>query len=122
MSHFTTVKTRIRDRELLILALEDLGTPWDDKPVRGYQGTRVSTDIRAVFEGHYDVGFRLHDDHYEAVGDFSMLGREAQDFLQRLTQRYAYHTTFRTLAGQGFEVIEESQEDGNLHLLMRRMA
>ena len=51
MSHFSTVKTELRDRAALIDALRDLGhDPTEgERPVRGYRGQTVQADL-AVLE------------------------------------------------------------------------
>ena len=49
MSHFSTVKTELRDRESLLAALRDLGQEPSagEQPVRGYRGQTVTADLAA---------------------------------------------------------------------------
>ena len=44
-------------------------------------------------------------------------------FLQQVSQRYAYHAARAKLEEQGFTLAsEEVREDGRIHLVLRRMA
>ena len=56
MSHFSTVKTELRDRTALINALRDLGhSPSEgERPVRGYRGQTVFADLTIAAD---DAGF-----------------------------------------------------------------
>ena len=56
MSHFSTVKTELRDRTALINALRDLGhSPSEgERPVRGYRGQTVLADLTIAAD---DAGF-----------------------------------------------------------------
>ena len=50
MSHFSTVKTELRQLEPLVKALEDMGYAPDqgERPVRGYRGQTVTADLAPV--------------------------------------------------------------------------
>jgi hypothetical protein len=57
MSHFSTLRTKITDGQILINSLRDLGyTVKLNAEVRGYNGQRVRADIVAQLEGDYDLG------------------------------------------------------------------
>ena len=47
MSHFSTVKTELRQLEPLVQALNDLGYSPEqgERPVRGYRGQTVTADL-----------------------------------------------------------------------------
>jgi hypothetical protein len=52
MSHFSTLRTKITDAEILKASLRDLGiSVKSEADVRGYNGQRVRSDIVAVLEG-----------------------------------------------------------------------
>ena len=125
MSHFSTVKTSMVDKRLLLKALEELGLEYEEGnlSVKGYSGTtpceiRIPTDQ----EG-YDIGFHLNGTSYEMVGDFEMMGDfDYADFMRVLTQRYAFCAVHEQL-GADFQIVEEHQEtDNTIHVLLRRMA
>ena len=126
MSHFTEIKTRMTDREPLLRALRDLGYEPQEGPVevRGYQGNRTTVDVKiATRSPGYDIGFRVKEGVYECVADwFGLPDIDRREFLNRLNQRYAYHAARIKLEEQGFALAsEEVQEDGRIHLVLRRM-
>jgi hypothetical protein len=126
MSHFTTIKTQIVAQEPLKKALADLGLACEEGAVeiRGYGGNRTRVDIRVpTSNAGYDLGFRKQGETYELIADWWGIKDLKQDtFLQRLTQRYAYHVAKEQLAAQDFTVVEEEvQADNTIHLVVRRM-
>jgi hypothetical protein len=63
MTHFSTLRTEITDREIIKAALKDLGFTFKvDADVRGYHGQRVRADIVVVLEGEFDLGFSQDPD------------------------------------------------------------
>ena len=51
-----------------------------------------------------------------------VLGTSQEKFLQQVTQRYAYCAARAKLEEQGFALASEQvQEDGQIHLVLRRM-
>jgi hypothetical protein len=127
MSHFTHIKTRMVEKEHLVAALRDLGyVPEEGRlQARGWNGTRTPVEVRvAIKNSGYDVGFRHTAEGYEVVADwFGIRDLDRDEFVRRLTRRYAYHATRAKLEEQGFTLVsEEGQEDGRVHLVLRRMA
>jgi hypothetical protein len=124
MSHFTTVKTSLVDKRLLLKALDELGLAYEegDLTVEGFEGT-TPCEIRIPTESEkYDIGFRLNDTSYEMVGDFDMMSDfDREDFLRTLTQRYAFCAVHDQL-GADFQIVEEQQEaDNTIHVLLRKI-
>jgi hypothetical protein len=126
MSHFTTVKTQFVVKEYLKSALADLGyEPEEDTRIRGWFGLSTGVEFKiAMKKSRYDVGFRKKGDTYEMVADWMGVRDFSQkDFLARLAQRYAYHATRAKLEEQGFTIAgEETTADGQIRLVLRRMA
>lgn len=127
MSHFSQIKTKIRDLKSLQTALNDLGTPWKSGPhaVRGYQGQTETAEIVIEQQNGYDVGFRRNPatDEYELVADLQYWQQPltVDGFLRQVTQRYAYHTVVNESASQGFQLTEQQQaEDGSIRLVVQR--
>ena len=115
-------RTQMVEKKYLTQALSDLGHAWREGPARlGLFGPRV--DIKVQVRGH-NVGFRKAGKTYEmvVVGERGWSTSRAQ-FLQQVSQRYAYHAARAKLEEQGFTLAsEEVQEDGRIHLVLRRMA
>lgn len=125
MSHFTEIQTKLTDERYLLQALRDLGyDPVSGKhSVRGYEGSRTSVDICVSSKTPgYDIGFRREGECFVCVADWFGVGRGIQknEFLENLTQRYASLIVKDQLLAQGFSLAEERQEEGRIHLLLRR--
>lgn len=124
MSHFTKMRTQIVEKEYLMRALEDLGYACEegDVKIRGFGLQRQRVDIRVKTRG-YDIGFRKSGKSYEIVADWwGVRGINRKEFLQQVTQRYAYHAARAKLEERGFTLSSEDvQEDGRIHLVLRRM-
>jgi hypothetical protein len=135
MSHYTVVKTRLTDARALVQALADL----DFKDVEVHatavalvglggdaRGRTAEVVIRRKHIGWLsnDLGFKR-----DADGCFEVVVSDydkkwcTHDWLERLTQRYAYHVARAKLAEKGFELVsEKTQATGQIHLVLRRMA
>ena len=127
MSHFSQIKTQIRDLAALQSALTDLGIQWKSGPqdVRGYRGQTYSAEITIEQENGYDIGFSRNNQSYELVADLQYWQQplSVQGFLNSVTQRYAYHTVMQETARQGFQLAEqEQQQDGSIRLVLQRWA
>jgi len=134
MSHFTRVRTALRDPELLAKALGAVGlTPEvheQAQPLYGYQGDvrpeRAEVIVRREHLGRLsnDIGFRRAvDGAFEAI--VSQFDRQeyGEPWLQRLTQEYGRAATLQYAEHNGFEVTgEERETDGSIRLLLRRSA
>ena len=127
MSHFSTVKTELRDRESLLAALRDLGQEPSagEKPVRGYRGQTVTADLCCPQSEGGDIGFRWNsaEQHYELVTDLDLWKQSVpvERFLAQLTQRYALQSILRSSAEEGYQVAEQRQQaDGSIELVVTR--
>lgn len=125
MSHFSNIKTKIRNLVSLQSALNDLGIQWKSGPqsVRGYQGQVRTAEVVINQENNYDVGFSWNGKEYELVTDLQYWQQawSVEGFLSRVTQRYAYHTVVNEASKQGFQVAEEkNNQDGSIRLVVQR--
>ena len=127
MSHFSTVKTELRDRESLLAALRDLGQEPSsgEQPVRGYRGQTVTADLCCPQSEGGDIGFRWNsaEQRYELVTDLDLWKQSVpvERFLAQLTQRYALQSILRSSAEEGYQVAEQSQQaDGSIELVVTR--
>lgn len=135
MSHFTSIKTEIRDVNALVKALEDVG--FKDKVevheeaqrLYGFQGDLREETAEVVIRRQYlgsasnDIGFKKQEDEcYEAViSSYDRAYKYSQQWLNQLTQRYGYHILMATVPEQGFTIEEEETlEDGTIRVLVAR--
>ncbi|BAU12793.1 hypothetical protein LEP3755_33240 [Leptolyngbya sp. NIES-3755] len=125
MSHFSQIKTQIRNLTSLQSALSDLGMDWKSGPrtVRGYRGQTQAAEVVIEQNNGYDVGFAWNGHEYELVADlqFWNLDNSVDRFLSKVTQRYAYHTIVNESTQKGFQVSEQQKnEDGSIRLVLQR--
>jgi Protein of unknown function (DUF1257) len=125
MSHFSQIKTQIRNLESLQDALSDLGIDWKPGPreVRGYRGQTHAAEVTIEQENGYDIGFRWNGQEYELVADLQYWQQDlsVDGFLRQVTQRYAYQTVVKETSKVGFQVAEQQKnEDGSIRLVVQR--
>jgi hypothetical protein len=125
MSHFSQIKTQIRNVESLKDALTDLGIDWKSGPceVRGYRGQTKQAEISIEQNNGYDIGFEWNGKEYQLVADLQYWQQDlsVEGFLRQVTQRYAYHTVVKESVHAGFAVTEQKQlQDGSIRLVVQR--
>ena len=127
MSHFSTVRTELRDRDALLAALRDLGhhPVAGSQTVRGYKGQTVVADLCIAMGGGSDIGFRWNSEEqrYELVTDLELWNQPVplERFLNQLSQRYALQSILASSAAEGFAVSEQEQgSDGSIELVVTR--
>jgi hypothetical protein len=129
MSHFSQIRTKIRNLNALQSALSDLGVDWKSgpSPVRGYQGATELAEVVIEQPNGFDIGFRLNPEtkDYELVADLQYWQQplSVDGFVNQITQRYAFHTVLEATAQEGFQVAEQkTTEDGAIRLVVQRWA
>jgi hypothetical protein len=125
MSHFSQIKTQIRNLTSLQAALTDLDIDWKSGPrdVRGYRGQTHQAQVTIEQDNGYDIGFTWNGQEYELVADlqFWQQASSVNGFLNKVTQRYAYHTVVSETSKQGFQISEQQKnEDGSIRLVLQR--
>ena len=108
MSHFSTIKTKLKDRDALLKALLVMGLPVDvnkelENPV-GHEHTKVHCDITLGT----DIGFRWNrnTESYELVTDIQTWNHPVppKRMIDKITQEYATEIITREVKKKGFEV------------------
>ena len=73
MSHFSTIKTQLKEVKPLIQALNNLGYKinQEEKFIKGYRGKFTAVDISMNLPGETKVGFKWNNNSnaYELVTD-----------------------------------------------------
>jgi hypothetical protein len=130
VSHFTTVKTKIRDLTCLKRALEDLAYEFTEATeeelvrVRGYQGETTEAVLSVRASKTYDIGVKVTEDGtYEFIADWwgveTTRGVGEEEFIKKLTQRYSYHKVMEEIRKKGYTLEEEVNEDDTIQLRVR---
>jgi hypothetical protein len=125
MSHFSNIKTKIRNLTSLKAALDDVGIDWQSGPndIRGYQGQTVTADVVIRQDNDYDIGFSWNGSEYELIADLQYWQQPltVDGFLRKVTQRYAYNTVVNEANKQGFALAQqENNQDGSIRLVVQR--
>ena len=127
MSHFSTIKTQLKDAEPLIKALNTLGyiINQEEKFVKGYRGKFTAVDISMNLPGNTKVGFKLDNNSntYELVTDLDLWKFElpVERFISKVTQMYAYETIISKTKEDGYQIVEQkNQNDGSIELVLTK--
>ena len=127
MSHFSTIKTQLKDAEPLIKALNNLGyiINQEEKFVKGYRGKFTAVDISMNLPGQTKVGFKwdINSNAYELVTDLDLWKFEipVERFISKVTQMYAYHTIISKTNEDGYQIVEQkNKNDGSIELVLTK--
>ena len=119
MSHFSTIKTKIKSKPQLVEALELLQynvTEDQELRVTGSHGIKHEV-VEAEVAIANDIGFRMNPvtGDYELVADLETWKEpiSVDRFIDKVTQQYARMTIHNTIKDQGFQVEEEWEMDDN---------
>ncbi len=109
ISHFTTIKTKITDKECLIEALQNLNyVVKENVPIRGYSGRKRQGDVVVKTGQSYDVGFIKNSEGFSLVADWygatRAVQRSQQDFLQVVQKEYATQKVVKAVTQKGYRV------------------
>ena len=124
MSHFSTIKTKIKSKPELIEALQLLQYEVQEdqeliNPI-DHQHEKVKVDISI---GN-DIGFRLNSNgEYELVADIQTWKDPVppKRFVEKVTQQYARMTVHNQVKEMGFKVEEEwEMDDNSIELVVTR--
>ena len=127
MSHFSTIKTKLKNKPHLVEALELLQYEVkEDQELRvtGNHGINHET-VEAEVAIAKDIGFRMNpmSGNYELVTDLETWNQPipVERFMDKVTQQYARMTLHNTAKDMGFEVAEEwEMDDGSIELVVNR--
>jgi len=127
MSHFSTIKTQIKEAEPLIKALDNLGFTinQEEKFVKGYRGKFTAVDISINMPGDTKVGFKWdhNSNTYELVTDLDLWKFEipVERFISKVTQMYAYQTIISKTKEDGYQIVEQkNKNDGSIELVVTK--
>ena len=127
MSHFSTIKTQLKEVKPLIQALNNLGYNiiQEEKFIKGYRGKFTAVDISMNLPGETKVGFKwdTNSNAYELVTDLDLWKFElpVERFISKVTQMYAYQTIISKTKEDGYQIVEQkNQNDGSIELVLTK--
>ena len=127
MSHFSRIKTSIREIDLLKKSLGNLNLIWEEKEqlIEGYQGETHKVNLVIRQENNIDIGFeKTKDNSYQLVADLAFWDQptSVDAFLDSLHKEYALTTVLEETKKQGFEKISQTtnQQNGEVVLIVEK--
>ena len=127
MSHFSTIKTQLKEVKPLIQALNNLGynINQEEKFIKGYRGKFTAVDISMNLPSETKVGFKwdTNSNAYELVTDLDLWKFElpVERFISKVTQMYAYQTIISKTQEDGYQIVEEeNKNDGSIELVLTK--
>ena len=128
MSHFTCIKTKIKERPYLIEALEGMGHEVEENKVlvvNNVSHADEHPEFHADVAIRNDIGFRWNKnmETYELVAELDTwdLDVPVNRFIDKLTQQYARATLLAVSEEEGFTVEKESSNiDNTIELVVTR--
>lgn len=128
MSHFSEVKTKLKQGETLKRALRKLGFTVVEAEggveARGFFGAVEPAEFKVLTKTHYDIGFRRDaDGNYDCVGDWELLPNvsdiEREPFLAAVKRAYAKEAIVELAEARGLELeITENEETGETQMVV----
>ena len=128
MSHFSTIKTKIKERPYLIEALELMGHDVQENQNLVITNPTHAEDhpvVHAQVAISNDIGFRLNEEtgSYDLYSDHSTrnLNVPVERFVDKVNQQYARMLLHSTVKEEGFTVQEEwEMTDNSIELTVSR--
>ena len=128
MSHFTCIKTKIKERPYLIEALQVLGHEVEENKVlviNNLAHAEEHPDFHAEVAIRNDIGFRLNKNtgNYELIAELDTwdLDVPVNRFIEKVTQQYAKATVLGASEDEGFTLAEEHHKiDNTIELVVTR--
>ena len=120
MSHFTCIKTKIKERPYLIEALELMGHEVQENQqlvINNLSHAEEHPEFVAEVSIRNDIGFRWNKntETYELVAELDTwdLDVPVSRFIEKVTQQYARMAVYNTVKEDGWQIAEEWEMDDN---------
>ena len=120
MSHFTTIKTQIKDIDALSSACREMGlTLLQNTEARGYYENKIKGDYVIQLKGPYDIALnRQPDRSYGLTADLwqGHVEKEVGQNYGKLLQLYGVHKAIVEARKKGHLVRRSQHQDGSIKL------
>ena len=122
MSHFTEIKTQIKDMEALRLACQELGLNLlQDAEARGYYENKTKGDYVVQLKGPYDIALNKQaDGTFGITSDLwnGYVEKEVGQKYGKLLQLYGVHKATIEARKKGLSVLRRQKQDGSIKLVL----
>ena len=123
MSHFSTIKTKLKCKESLLSALNTLGYETKEDALlinpKGHDHKQWQVEVAL----NNEVGFKWTGEQYELVAELDAwdLDVPVSRFIDKLTQQYAIEKIKRQTNEEGYVIESEARDvNGSVELLVSR--
>jgi len=120
MSHFTEIKTQIKDIEALRSACQEMGlTLLQNAEARGYYQNTTKGDFVIQLKGPYDIAVNQQPDGSFGITADLWAGHVEKEVGQgygKLLQLYGVHKAMREARKKGHLVHRSQQQNGSIKL------
>nr|YP_009369814.1 conserved hypothetical plastid protein [Boldia erythrosiphon]ARO90502.1 conserved hypothetical plastid protein [Boldia erythrosiphon] len=125
MSHFSKIKTTIRDIKILKMALSDLGLVWKDNTILYNDDSKqqYNIDLAITQTNNKNIGFAWNGFEYELIADYQFWQQpySIDCFIEKLSQSYAYNSIISEGINQGFtKVYSQLLANGVISVTLQR--
>ena len=122
MSHFTQIKTQIKDIAALRSACQELGLRLlQNAQARGYYENKTTGDFVIRLKGPYDIAVNKQPDGaYGLTADLwqGQVEKEAGLGYGKLLQLYGVHKATLEARKKGLSVLRRPQQNGSIKLVL----
>jgi len=122
MSHFTTIKTQIKDIAALRSACEEMKLPLlQNADARGYNSQTRHGDFVIQLRGPYDIAVNLQPDGTFGLTTDWWQGHVEQEVgasFGKLLQLYGVYKATAEARKKGLSVLRQPQRNGNIKLVL----
>ena len=122
MSHFTEIKTQVKDIEALRAACKEMGlTVQERAAARGYAGNQTKGDYVIQLKGPYDIALnKKADQTYGITADLwnGYVEKEVGSGYGRLLQLYGVHKATMEARKKGLGVVRRATTNGSIKLIL----
>ena len=122
MSHFTTIKTQIKDIEALRKACEEMGLKLlQDTNARGFLNQKTKGEWVIKLKGPYDIAVnKQQDDTFGLTTDWwdGHVEKEVGKDYGKLLQLYGVHKASIEARRKGYSVHRRPQQNGSIKLVL----
>lgn len=135
MSHITKVKSKITDLTILKKSLADLKIQYTEITeenkieIKSWDKKNITSDIKLEIKtgSSYNVGVIFNDKTKtcEFIADWwgveSHSGINTDDFINKISQRYAYNNVMDKIKDKGYQIVnEEVDNKQNIRIVLRK--
>ncbi len=121
MSHFTQVKTQLKDLSLLSSAAKALGLQKVDRTVvNGYIGQKTDAEHVWQVSNNYDLGvIKDANGMYTLVADWWGTDHTIRNLDKKVIQEYSVQAILRRARLLGRSAVRETQSDGSVKVKIK---